>query len=370
MEDIDSLFESDEFALTYLSGLQVPQEERLSKVLLEEIVTPRLREQERAEIQLQLRKLKLNTPNLARAGLRSGWQSLLHAIYGSNSYVREAFGIFKKAPLSKIIAEHIGHRPHAVFFTREEFEKYEAVVEEMIEKRGAVYLKENLSDSGFGVCRISKQGGKYRVQQPNVNLMKLYSLQQFPFNTGQYVLEEEIPIARVAGRTWEIRMIAPYGNAFTYGKVAATPESHLNNYAKGGYEGNADALIKKVLEYQGVGKEEREEQAQVFMTQAADLAKRVKELTDAIQVHVAKEIFRPEDLRIEATSYETVMAEVFSGTFFVVDITGVFENKRLNPMIIEAQAAAGLPAQIGYAANESVHEYFNQKCKLFDENIR
>ncbi len=362
----DDFFESGDFALISRASTQEPEEQiEVQTFSLDNIVKERPTQEEQARVKAELKNGRFNILNPARTCVPHTSQSLLHAIFLLNPYIRKTLAVFKKAPLSKIIGEYVGARPQAIFFSGEEFSAYKTRVEEMIEHRGAIYLKENTSDSGLGVYRIRRREGGYRVEQPQTQELRLAALEDFPFKKGEtYVLEEEIPIARVAGRTWEIRTIAPYENVFTYGKVAIAPTTHLNNYARGGYEGNAEALVRKVLEYQGLGKEEREKEARRFMQESMDLSQRVKRVTDDIQVSIAKTIFEREEICAE---YETTMAHAFSGTFFVVDITGVFKEGRLEPMIIEAQASAGLPEQIGFAAHKSVRAYFSQKFRLLQE---
>jgi hypothetical protein len=81
----------------------------------------------------------------------------------------------------------------------------------------------------------------------------------------------------------------------------------------------------------------------------------VRFLTDEIQLDIAKRIVRPEDF-CNPAAYDTVMREAFSGTFFVVDITGVWgEHGLLIPMIIEAQTSAALPDHHAYCAYELAH---------------
>jgi hypothetical protein len=163
---------------------------------------------------------------------------------------------------------------------------------------------------------------------------------------ARWIAEEEIPIAPTSdGRTWELRLLPPFGVDRAFTKIGVA-DAHVNNIAKGGNRGEALATVRDVIAAQNPEMDENEVHvsAEKFLQDSYTLASEVKDITDAIQIALAKKIVTPEDIK-HPDQYDAVMESSFGGNFLCVDITGVWdeEKRTLQPMIIEAQQEAGMP---------------------------
>ncbi|MGH7204069.1 MAG: hypothetical protein ACREHC_06515 [Candidatus Levyibacteriota bacterium] len=200
--------------------------------------------------------------------------------------------------------------------------------------------------------RISKAEEAYKIEDnkgeitvPNLAEFTLPEGEFLTSNSTSWIAEEEIPIARGAdGRTWEIRMLPPFGIENAYAKVGAV-NKHVNNISQEGGRIEALEVIKNIIRkrHSSMSDEEIMGHAQAFLEKGYAIAEAVKDMTDAVQVDIAKQIIKPEDLQ-EPAVYDQVMQDAFNGNFYDVDITGVWDNEgKLSPVIIEAQHHAGLP---------------------------
>jgi hypothetical protein len=311
-----------------------------------------------------------------RRHLFSHLQSLLHSLAKAeresarflHKTVDQSLRQFDKVALCTLIGDVIGHRPDAVTFDLPDYGDAIPELEAMLD-RSAIYLKANLGFRGESVVRLARcddgiavtdAAGKTRVF-PRLEYYRPHGGDHPSMNV--FIAEAEIPIARThEGGTWEVRMLPPFGSECTYAKLGKAG-SIVNNTAQGGRRIGAERGLQSVIraQYPQAEPREMEERAAQFLADAAGLAARVKNLTDELQIQVARAVVQPGDLKPSA-DYESTMRYCFSGNFLCVDITGAWnQHGDLTPVIIEAQTSAALPEALGPAAYETCLGALNAK---------
>jgi hypothetical protein len=268
----------------------------------------------------------------------------------TDTYLERGLQVLEKSSVSHIIAAELGHRPPAISFDPSSTDgSLPEDVVAMVENAGAVYLKRDKSAKGDQVLRITKTDDGYAVKGPDSEVV-VPTLDEFSLPTPKgmdgtsWIAEEEIPIARTEdGNTWEVRFLQPSSTNFA--KVG-NADNHVNNVAKGGTAASSYQTVLSVIRANapGIDSADAAEKASQFLREGRSLAGQVKAITDRLQVELAKQIVTPDDMK-DPDQYDAVMQGAFSGNFYCVDITGVWntETNTLDPMIIEAQPEAGLP---------------------------
>lgn len=269
-----------------------------------------------------------------------------------------------KVPFLLVIGQELGHRPDCFSFALQHYYKEipEAKMEQLLSKHPAIYIKRNQGSRGEDIMKISKgdnngyivEGAKYSCKTSLASLSDLDLPLGPSAKETEYIVEAEIPIAKTSnGSTWEIRHIPPLDD--TYAKVSQ-PGDMLNSISRGGLRQNTIATLVDVIKthYPELTEDEISQQAIDFITRSKALAAQIKELNDQMQIRIAKGLIKPEDLK-DPQMYEEVMGKCFSGTFYVSDITGVWDERgKLQPVIIEAQASASLPGENGDTTDKDI----------------
>ncbi|MBA3723479.1 MAG: hypothetical protein H0W89_01115 [Candidatus Levybacteria bacterium] len=272
----------------------------------------------------------------------------------ASSYIQGALDLFDKSSIAQIIAKEIGHRPQAtVFHPAATDGRLPDDILSMVDDTGAVYLKQDKSAKANRVIRIAKAEEGYTIQDlsgeetvPSLQTFSVPTSDAFTDYSIPWTAEEQISVARTNnGESWEVRLLPPFKMQYPFAKVG-NADAHVNNIAQGGSVHDALSIVQNAIlakdPNMSVG--EAQHKARAFLQEGYDIATDVKALTDAMHITLAKKIIRPEDVK-DPDQYDNVMRDAFGGTFYCVDVTGVWdeETKSLKPMIIEAQAEAGMP---------------------------
>jgi hypothetical protein len=283
-----------------------------------------------------------------------------------------------KTALSPLIAAAIGHRPEAIVFDLRDYGAAIPALEGML-AQSAVYLKANDSFRGERVFKMERcEGGGYAITDAAGGVERVGHLDRYQppaahlRSMNVFIAEAEIPIARMEnGATWELRMLPPQLPDWSYAKVGKAG-SVVNNVAQGGSSTSAVDVVRSVvrMRFAQADEAEVEQRAAAFVRQATQLAGQVKDLTDAVQLHTARAIVLPQDLK-QPDAYEETMRHCFSGNFLCVDVTGMWDqNGELIPMVIEAQTSAHLPPWLAGDAYETTLETMNGKRACLQDALR
>jgi len=320
-----------------------------------------------------------------RRDLRPTSQSLLQQLvvvesissdFGNKSLGRH-MGLLDKAPFSQAIGETVGHRPQSITFSLNEYPTVVSDLDTLLDS-GAVYIKANNGFRGENVTRVEKTDrGMLAVSSKGRRLI-LDSLTDYRpqpgylTNSDVFIAEQEIPIAPTgSGGTWEVRMLPPFSDEYFYAKVDDSGKG-VNNISQGGERKSAPSVIEGVIraKYPTANENEVAQKTADFIDGAKGLAATVKQLSDKIQLALAKSIIKPDDLK-DPTLYDEVMGQCFAGNFLAVDITGVWDDEgSLIPMVIEAQTSAALADSVAGRAYHECLEQMNAKIRALKAALR
>jgi hypothetical protein len=360
-----------------------PQVLRKGYCRISELLPPDLLEPVRMKYLQDLRDMRLRGADANARSLHVGMQSLLQILAANEildntlRYVNQGLEQLDKVPLGMRLCDELpGNRPAAMAFIADNGIPDEVLG--LLGASGAAYIKMDGMFRGENVYRISRAADGLRVECPFGRSYTTDSPAGIDLGGDgrkkTFIAESEIPIARtVDGRTWELRMIPVGTDVFACGKLGKEG-SHVNNIARGGSFAMCATIISDVERTRGQGDWRAALPfSSQFFDAASGLALHVKGITDAIQLEIARLVVRPEDLR-DPAAYDTIMERAFSGTFFVVDITGVWDERRerLIPIVVEAQSSGGIPEEIARStqACKLASGLLKQKSDFLKANLR
>lgn len=273
---------------------------------------------------------------------------------------------FDKVPLMEVLTHFFPENRQESIFHYPGNEKPLDVVKALLDEKGAIYYKDcssaDVAGSGKGVwkitkvnddkCRLVHNSGKdFEMSWERIcDLNKRY----FYFS-DKFIVEEAIDIPRIAfNQSWELRVISPFDDC-DYSKVSAM-DAEMNTISLdlGGNAAYSKDTLRSVFRSRYKEGELSDsvvrERVEVFIRAAHELANSCKQKFDAMAIELAKILF-PAGVFKSKYKYEDLMAELFSSTFLVCDITGMWtEDGDLRPMLIESQRA-------GYVSYYSAIEY-------------
>lgn len=336
----------------------------------------------------------------ANEGLLYGLQMRGTIDRRQHSALDQALQPLDKASFLRRVGAEVGFRPQSMVVDSDQTDgKLPETVDRFFESGDSVYLKRDESAHGYHVIRITKGTDGYIVDD-GVKVTTVHSLDEFTLpapETGRpyaplWIAEEAIPIAKTSDdRTWEVRFVppfrmtldevndpesiwkrpSPYGEIAAYTKVGKS-DKHVNNIGQGGDRAKSIDVLINVFQTRNpsMTREDAQNKAQAFLEESYRIATSVKSLADTMQVAIAKQIIKPEDLQ-DPTKYDEVMQTAFSGTFFCTDITGVWDDiGNLSPVIIEAQPHAGIPDLLTKALYPKCHEAIRSKLRILQDALK
>lgn len=245
-------------------------------------------------------------------------------------FIAPNMALLHKTNFLSQIAANVGLRPKFTIF---EGSRLSADATELLMAYGSIYVKNDCGMGGDSVYRVSKSEGVFSVQYPSGQSMAFSDVSRFILPHGIYIAEVEIPIAKTKDKeTWEVRLIPPFGDKWSYGKIGKLG-SHLNNGNRGAGIFTPEETLSGVVD---------EENARSFLSLASAASLEILKLTNSILLAIAQQVILPDDLKYP-DRYPQIMSDCFSSNFLVVDLTGYLDaNGRLMPAIVEAQTHGGL----------------------------
>lgn len=341
-------------------------------------------------------------------GLMPANESLLYGLQsGATTDQKQHLGLelalqpLEKASFLHRVGTEVGFRPLSVVIHPDKIDrKLPEDVGRLFGKGDSIYLKRDSSAHGYHVTRITKGQDGYIIDD-GVSTTRVRNLDEFALPSPEpgrpfeplWIAEEAIPIAKTSeDRTWELRFLtpfrmtpeevsppgkfqilfpSPFGENAAYAKVGKS-DKLVNNIGQGGDRARSIDILINVFQTRNpsMSTEEARIKSQAFLEEGYRIAALVKSLADTMQVAIAKQIVKPEDLK-DATKYEEVIRTAFSGTFFCTDITGVWDDSsNLLPVIIEAQPHAGIPDFLTKALYPKCHEGIRSKLKILQEELK
>lgn len=222
----------------------------------------------------------------------------------SDKPISHHIGLLDKVPFSQAIGEVVGYRPQSIVFAIDEYPAIIPALDDLLNS-GAVYVKANKGFRGENVTRIEKTTDNKVIVASKVEQQSLDSIADYAPREGYlsgsntFIAEQEIPIAPTSeGGTWEARMLPPFSDEYSYSKTDNSG-SGINNISQGGERRTLAFTLEDVIraKYPTLSGGEVAQKAESFIDEAKSVAAKVKDLSDDLQVAIAKNIIKRGDLK-------------------------------------------------------------------------